>query len=98
MLKRSLFTHGRWKLYEKVYGKEHPYAATFLNGLALLYVTTGRYAEAEPLYTRALAIDEKLYGKGHQDVARDLNGLALLYETTGRYAEAEPLYKRALAD
>src|SRR6476660_6304139 len=30
-----------------------------LNHLALLYYKQGKYAEAEPLYKRALAIDEK---------------------------------------
>ena len=56
----------------------------------------GRYAEAEPLYKRALAIREKALGPDHPDVA-GLNNLAELYDKQGRYAEAEPLYKRALA-
>ena len=33
--------------------------ATDLNNLALLYHAQGRYAEAEPLYRRALAIVEQ---------------------------------------
>ena len=57
----------------------------------------GRYAEAEPLYKRALAIREKALGPDHPDVAKALNNLAVLYQKQGRYAEAEPLYKRALA-
>ena len=68
-----------------------------LNNLALLYDDQGRYAEAEPLYKRALAIDEKALGPDHPDVAQSLNNLAALYDDQGRYAEAEPLYKRALA-
>ncbi len=56
----------------------------------------GRYAEAEPLYKRALEINEQKLGKDHLSVALSLNNLAELYYTTGRYAEAEPLYKRAL--
>ena len=57
----------------------------------------GRYAEAEPLYKRALAIREKALGPDHPDVGTALNNLAALYRAQGRYAEAEPLYKRALA-
>ena len=57
----------------------------------------GRYAEAEPLYKRALAIREKALGPDHPDVGTSLNNLAVLYQAQGRYAEAEPLYKRALA-
>jgi tetratricopeptide (TPR) repeat protein len=57
----------------------------------------GRYAEAEPLYKRALRIDEKALGPEHPDVAIDLNNLAELYRAQGHYAEAEPLYQRSLA-
>ena len=57
----------------------------------------GRYAEAEPLYKRALAIGEKALGPDHPDVAQSLNNLASCTTHQGRYAEAEPLYKRALA-
>ena len=62
-----------------------------------LYRPQGRYAEAEPLYKRSLAIREKALGPDHPDVGTALNNLALLHHTQGRYAEAEPLYKRSLA-
>ncbi len=64
---------------------------------AELYRDQGKYAEAEPLYRRALAIDEKALGPEHPDVGQSLNNLAEGYHSQGRYAEAEPLYKRALA-
>jgi CHAT domain-containing protein len=70
--------------------------AKALNKQAFQLYNAGRYAEAEPLYKRALVIDEKAYGKNHLHVVSDLNNLALLYFTIGRYAEAEPLFKRAL--
>ena len=57
----------------------------------------GRYADAEPLYQRALAIREKVLGPEHPDVATSLNNLAALYHAQGRYADAEPLFQRALA-
>ena len=63
----------------------------------MFYDNQGRYADAEPLYKRALAVREKTLGPDHPDVAQTLNNLALLYYNQGRYAEAEPLYKRALA-
>ncbi len=46
----------------------------------------GRYAEAEPLYKRAL---EK--ARAADDLATILNNLATAYEAQGRDAEAEPL-------
>ena len=63
----------------------------------MLYRSQGRYAEAEPLYQRSLAIREKALGPDHPDVGTSLNNLAVLYQSQGRYAEAEPLYQRALA-
>jgi len=70
--------------------------AKSLNTLGRLYRYQGRYAEAEPLYKRSLAIGEEVLGSDHPGIAAPLNNLAALYETQGRYAEAEPLYKRSL--
>ena len=56
--------------------------------------TQGRYAEAEPLYKRSLAIKEKALGPDHLQVAAALNELARLHETRQQYAEAAPLYRR----
>ena len=53
--------------------------ALSLNNLAALYVAQGRYAEAEPLYKRSLAIQEKALGPDHPDVGTSLNNLAGLY-------------------
>ena len=68
-----------------------------LNNLASVYQAQGKYAEAEALYKRALAIREKALGQDHPDVADILNNLAIVYENQGKYAEAEGLYQRALA-
>jgi tetratricopeptide (TPR) repeat protein len=51
---------------EKALGPEHPNVATSLNNLAALYKAQGRYAEAEPLYRRALEIWEKALGPEHR--------------------------------
>jgi CHAT domain-containing protein len=56
----------------------------------------GKYAEAEPLFKRALYIYEKALAKDHPSTAQSINNLALLYYSQGKYAEAEPLFKRAL--
>lgn len=55
-----------------------------------------RYAEAEPLYQRAIRIGEISKGTEHPEVAYPLNGLANLYDEQGKYTEAEPLYQRAI--
>jgi tetratricopeptide (TPR) repeat protein len=74
-----------------------PDSSTSLNNLAYLYESTGRYAEAEPLFVRSLAIREQELGANHPDTAASLNSLAGLYKSTGRYAEAESLFLRSLA-
>ena len=86
------------ELAELVAGSENPFTVVFLNNLAGLYRVQGRYAEAEPLYKRMLAIIEKAPegGPEHSSFANGLNSLAELYRAQGRYAEAEPLYKRSL--
>jgi CHAT domain-containing protein/tetratricopeptide (TPR) repeat protein len=68
-----------------------------LNNLAQVYSALGRDAEAEPLYTRSLAILEKSVGLDSVAIAPELNNLGALYERQQRYGEAEPLFKRALA-
>ncbi len=68
-----------------------------LTRIARLYQEQGRYAEAEPLYVRALAIAKKQLGSNHSDIAASMNNLAGLYKDIGRYQEAELLYVEALA-
>ncbi len=74
-----------------------PEAARLLNQTGYYLYDRVLYAQAEPLYQRALAIREKQVGPEHPDIATDLNNLAALYRAQGKYEQAEPLYQRALA-
>ena len=67
-----------------------------LNNQAELYKEEGRYADAEPLYKRVLAINEKARGPDHPSVALALNDLAELYKEEGRYGDAEDIAQAAL--
>ncbi len=69
--------------------------AASLNNLALLYAAQGRYAEAEPLYKRALAISEKALGPDHPNVATSLENYAAVLRKTGRTSEAANIEARA---
>ena len=75
----------------------HPDTASSFNNLAVLYKTQGKYAEAEPLYQRALAISEQQLGWEHPQTQQFLkNNLLLLAEIhTGGDLEAllQLLYK-----
>jgi tetratricopeptide (TPR) repeat protein len=71
-------------------------ASHLLNDAACYLFNRAEYAEAEPLFHRALAIDKKSLGADHPDTAQSLNNLAALYHRQGHYDQAEPLYQRAL--
>jgi tetratricopeptide (TPR) repeat protein len=71
--------------------------AIIINYLGTALLDAGRYTEAEPLLTRALAINEKALGADHPDTVRCLNNLVSLHYSQGKFAEAEPLIKRVLA-
>jgi tetratricopeptide (TPR) repeat protein len=77
-------------------GEEHHATATILNNLASLVHDQGAYAEAHPLYERALEIRKTVLGEEHPDTANSLFVLALLLKDQGAYAEARSLLERAL--
>jgi len=78
-------------------GVEHEDLAVIFNNLAALFLETGRLAEAEQLYERALAIKEKMLGARHPEVGVTLNNLAILHRRSGRPDAARVLYRRALS-
>ncbi len=81
----------------EAFGPNDPRLGGTLYALALLYNTQGRYAEAEPLYKRALAIWEKALGPDHPNVATTLENYAAVLRKTGRTTEAVKLEARAKA-
>ncbi len=64
---------------------------------AMHYEAQGKYAEAEPLYARALAIEETTLGSEHPDVSQSLRNYAALLQKMGRTAEAVKMEARAAA-
>ncbi len=60
-----------------------------------LYQAQGRYAEAEPLYKRSLAIREKALGPDHPAVGTSLNNLAALYFAQRDWARAADYWRRS---
>jgi tetratricopeptide (TPR) repeat protein len=82
-------------IWEQQLGPEHPDVAEILDNLANLYRKQGRYAEAEPLYQRALHIREQM-GAEHPETAETLHDYAAFQEMQGKQQEARSLYQRAL--
>ncbi len=57
----------------------------------------GEYAEAEPFYRQAIAMQRKLHDGEHPDLAANLHNLGPLLKIQGLHAEAEPLSREAVA-
>ena len=56
----------------------------------------GRFAEAEPLYKKALDLVERSYGEDHGDTSICLQNLADCYYALRRYQEGVPVLRRLL--
>ena len=79
------------------FGEQDARLATSLNTLAELYRAQGKYAEAKPLYRRALSIFQKALGPEHPNVATSLENYGNLLRKMGRDEEAEKMEARAKA-
>ena len=83
------------EIAERRWGPDDLRVATSLGNLGNVYLTQGKFAEAEPLFERALRIWER-GAPGHAGIATPIGNLASLYVAQGRYAAAEPLFNRSL--
>jgi len=59
-------------------------------------LSQGKYAQAQPLFEKALEIDRRLLTDDHPDTAARYNDLAYNLNSQGKYAQAQPLYEKAL--
>jgi esterase/lipase superfamily enzyme len=75
---------------------DRAYLIELLRNLADYSTQAGDYAHAEPLYTRALALEEADLGPEHPDLVPLLSALAELKIKEQRTADAEALFVRIL--
>jgi hypothetical protein len=78
-------------------GPEHLQVAYSLHALGYRYARQSKFAAAEPLYLRALAIQERTLGAEAPEVATTLYDYAGVLRQLGRAAEAAEVEKRAAA-
>ena len=64
---------------KRVLGEDHPVTMTGMNNLANLYSNQGRYAEAEPLFVKALDGYRRVMGGEHPETLNTMNNLAVAY-------------------
>lgn len=82
---------------ERSAGPEHSSVAPTLHHLANVYRDQRRYADAEPLYRRAVAVKEKSYGPDHPRLVPVLDSYVAMLLKSGRSVDAAALAKRANA-
>ena len=54
----------------------------------------GKYAEAQPLFEKALEIRRRLLTDDHPDTATSYDNVAANLNAQGKYIQAQPLYER----
>jgi len=86
--------HLQW--CREVLGEDHPRVSACYDKLASSLNAQGKYAEAGPLYQKALDISRKILGEEHPQTAGSYNQVAGNLIGQGKYAEAGPLLEKAL--
>ncbi len=74
-----------------------PKLAASLESLGTVYVSQGKYSEAEDPLQKALALTEKIYGARSKSFATVLESQALLEISMGNYARSQRHAKEALS-
>ena len=75
-----------------MFGPDHSKTAESLNNIAVVYQDQRRFADAEPVLQRALAIFEKQLGPEHSLTAITRDNLAKMYQAQGQHPRAMPLW------
>jgi tetratricopeptide (TPR) repeat protein len=68
-----------------------------LNFLGEHYYLSGRLAEAEPVYERAIVVRRLTHSRGHRLIGEMANRLAVIKSSRGAYRESDALFREALA-
>jgi tetratricopeptide (TPR) repeat protein len=71
-------------------------SARTMNEQAETLFAQGKYAQAQPIFEKALEIRRRLLTDDHPDTADSYDNLAYNHNVQGRYAQAQPLYEKAL--
>jgi eukaryotic-like serine/threonine-protein kinase len=79
-----------------VLGEENPDTLNSMHNLAVLYRDEGKYAQAEPLFTRVLEVRRRVLGQEHPRTLNTMLTLAMLYRDQGKYTQAEQLVTKVL--
>jgi len=79
-----------------LFGTSHPYLASHLENLGLVYQGAGFPDSTRIVVTQALGMRRAVLGKDNPAIGRSLFNLAILEYGDSNYAAAEPLFEEAL--
>jgi tetratricopeptide (TPR) repeat protein len=82
-------------VWEKTLGSKHPWVASGLNNLGIVYTALGRLALAETHFQRAIRIAADTLPPEHPNLAKYCASYAHLLRQLGRKGEARELEERA---
>jgi len=71
-------------------------SASTMNVRAETLLAQGKYAQAQPLFQKALEIRRRLLTDDHPNTAKSYNNVAANLNAQGKYTQAQPLYEEAL--
>jgi len=68
-----------------------------MSNLANIYNSRGKYAQAETLFSQAVATERRVLGPEHPETLLSMANLANVYESQGKFAQAEALFSQTLS-
>ena len=83
------------RIYERLYGEEHPKTLTVMNARAVLAARREDLPQAHALFERVLRINERAYGTEHPNYAALLGNLATVLIAEGKADEALKVVQQA---
>ena len=70
--------------------------AILYNNLGISLFFQGRFAQAQPIYEKALEIRRHLVADDNLDIAQSCNNLGMCLLHQGQHAQAQPLLEKSL--
>lgn len=85
------------KIFEDLYGKEHPDTAAVYNNIGLLYWSMGKLDLAQKYYQTSLEIKRKILPPDHHDIYITIGNLGALAYEKGDYTQALKFFTEAFS-
>ena len=85
------------KIFQIVFGEQHPNVASIYNNIGSVYDSQGDYPKALEYYQRSLEIRKVIFGEQHPDVALSYNNIGFVYYSQEKNEKALEYYRKSLS-